>query len=242
VTRRLPTRAEVALFQAGVTIFTFVVTMAAIATIAVHPDKVLEVLPILVVAYGVTAITYSYARNTTGSQQPIPRRIMAPADLAKAHDAVRRRFATLRAEYAAYESDAIQVLRLPALADVSVPSTARFIDDLTAALVLDTNPPKSSADLARFRTAVDRACRSWDAAREAARRIRDTTLAPGEHATIRRVLKLLDHAANNDNDAERRLAYTRAHDQLTTLTSSGAINVPPAAMTALSARAQGEQP
>lgn len=242
MTRRPPTRTQEILLLAGTTIWTFVITLAVIITLAVNPGKVLEILPWLIGAYGTAAGNFWFCRITIRSQQPPPRGVMAPADLARAHDAVQRRFATLRAEYAAYESDAIQVLRLPALADVSVPSTARFIDDLAAALVLDDKPPKSSADLARFRSTVARACRSWGAAREAARRIRDTTLAPREHAAIRRILKLLDHAANNDNGAERRLAYTRAHDQLTALTRDGSLSVPAAAMTTLSARAQGVSP
>ena len=57
----------------------------------------------------------------------------------------------LRAEYAAYECDTMEVLRLPALSDVSVPSTARFVDAFAEAQALETDalprtrtPPRSS--------------------------------------------------------------------------------------------------
>jgi len=240
VTRRPPTRTEAALLLAFATVLSFVTTVAALVTLVVKPGNFLSVLPLLIGFYGATAMLFFMRREAIGSQKPVPHIVMGPADLARAHDAARRRLATLRAEYAAFESDAVQVLRLPALVDVSVPSTARFVEDLAAALVLDAETPRSVAGLREYTSAVNRARRSWDAAREAARRIRDTTLAPGEHAAVRRVLRLLDLAADNDNEAERRLAYARARDELTKLSGSGTLSVPPAAMATLAARAQGE--
>ncbi|MGI5125561.1 hypothetical protein ACQEVB_01985 [Pseudonocardia sp. CA-107938] len=240
MTPRPPTRTEAALLLAFVTVLSFVTTAVALVVLVVKPGNFLSVLPLLIAFYGVTAILFFTRREAIGGQDPAPPVVMGPADLAKAHGAARRRLATLRAEYAAFESDAVQVLRLPALVDVSVPSTARFVEDLAAALVLDAATPRSVAALREYTSAVDRARRSWVAAREAARRIRDTTLAPGEHAAVRRVLRLLDLAADNDNEAERRLAYTRALDELTKLSGSGTLNVPPAAMATLAARAQGE--
>ena len=53
--------------------------------------------------------------------------------------AARQRFDALRSEYARYECDPLLVLRLPALADVRVPSTARFVEAFAEAQALDTD-------------------------------------------------------------------------------------------------------
>ncbi|HET9254657.1 MAG TPA: hypothetical protein VFO16_05585, partial [Pseudonocardiaceae bacterium] len=53
--------------------------------------------------------------------------------------ATRARFAQLRTEYAQFECDPLAVLRLPALTDVTVPSTGRFVDAFAEAQALDTD-------------------------------------------------------------------------------------------------------
>ncbi len=120
---------------------------------------------------------------------------------------VRSRFHALRDDYAAHECDTLAVLRLPALSDVSVPSTARFVDAFAEAQALETDhfppPPHAIA----FEHAVDKAERAWQAARDAAERIRLSALTPEERRTIERVIKLLTTARDSDSDPERHAAY-----------------------------------
>jgi hypothetical protein len=155
---------------------------------------------------------------------------------------VRNRFHALRSAYAAFECDPMEVLRLPALADVSVPSTARFVDAFAEAQALDTDrfPPASHA--AAFEAAVDRAERAWQAAREAAQRIRLSGLSPAERTTVERVIKLLTTARDSDSDPERLAAYSRARSELAKLDRAGVIHLPPTAGAALDAAARGALP
>ena len=81
----------------------------------------------------------------------------------------RDRFAALAAEYARAESDPREVAARPALGDVSVPATARFVEALADAHELAT--PAEPADprhRERFVVAVDRAVLAWDDARRTA--------------------------------------------------------------------------
>jgi hypothetical protein len=81
----------------------------------------------------------------------------------------RDRFAALGAEYARAESDPREVAARPALVDVSVPATARFVEALGEAHELAT--PTEPADPRRrdaFVVAVDRAVAAWDEARRTA--------------------------------------------------------------------------
>jgi hypothetical protein len=154
----------------------------------------------------------------------------------------RARFHTLRSAYAAFECDPMEVLRLPALADVAVPSTARFVDAFAEAQALDTDrfPPASHA--AAFVAAVDRAERAWQAAHEAAQRIRLSGLSPAERTTVERVIKLLTTARDSDSDPERLAAYSRARSELAKLDRAGVIHLPPTAAAALDAAARGALP
>jgi len=138
----------------------------------------------------------------------------------------KNRFAGLRAEYAAYECDAIAVLRLPALADVTVPSTARFVEAFAEAQALDVDgtPPPQHRD--RYVAAVELAWRAWEAAREAAERIRLSHLPQEERSAVERVVRLLTTARDTDNDAERLVAYGKARSELARLERTGRIRIP----------------
>ncbi len=81
----------------------------------------------------------------------------------------RDRFAELQAEYARAESDPHEVAARPALLDVSVPSTARFVEALGEAHDLATpTKPADPRHRERFAAAVDRAVAAWDEARRTA--------------------------------------------------------------------------
>ncbi|MGH3771747.1 MAG: hypothetical protein ACRDRW_10180 [Pseudonocardiaceae bacterium] len=156
--------------------------------------------------------------------------------------ATRARFAQLRGEYGQFECDPLAVLRLPALTDVTVLSTGRFVDAFAEAQALDTDTPPPAAHQAQFATAVDQAWRAWRAAREAAERIRLAGIPAHERATVARAIKLLTMARDSDHDAERTAAYAKARAELAKLDRSGTLRLPPAAAAALDAAARGQLP
>jgi hypothetical protein len=166
---------------------------------------------------------------------PLPARPTARPrpDLMWAH--ARQRFHALRAAYAAFECNAMEVLRLPALADVSVPSTARFVDAFAEAQALETDAFPPGPHAAGFVAAVDKAERAWRAARDAAERIRLSNLSPAERSTVERVIKLLTTARDSDSDPERLAAYARARSELARLERAGVIHLPRSATAALDA-------
>jgi hypothetical protein len=181
-------------------------------------------------------------RLAAAGTAPLPRRAPPPPRPDLAWQRARARFATLRNEYAAHECDPMAVLRLPALSDVSVPSTARFVDAFAEAQALETDafPPPSHA--ASFAHAVERAERAWRAARDAAERIRLSNLAPEERASVERVIKLLTTARDSDNDAERLAAYARARTELGRLDRAGVIHMPRTAQAVLEVAGRGQLP
>jgi hypothetical protein len=156
--------------------------------------------------------------------------------------ATRARFTQLRSEYSQFECDPLAVLRLPALADVTVPSTSRFVEAFAEAQALDTDTEPPPEHRARYTTAVDRAWRAWQAARDAAERIRLARIPESERATVQRAIKLLTMARDSDHDAERIAAYAKARAELAKLDRSGTLRLPPAAVAALDAAARSQLP
>lgn len=203
--------------------------------------------PFLVVGGVVAAVTRSQRRarlrrGGAAGTAPLPQRPVAQPrpDLVWAH--ARRRFDALRSAYAAYECDPMAVLRLPALSDVTVPSTGRFVEAFAEAQALETDafPPESHATA--FVVAVERAERAWRAARDAAERIRLSNLTPEERSAVERVIKLLTTARDSDNDAERLAAYARARNELARLDRAGVIHMPRTAQAALDVAGRGQLP
>jgi hypothetical protein len=154
----------------------------------------------------------------------------------------RQEFDELRAEYAAYECDPVRVLRLPALADVSVPSTARFVDAFAEAQGLQTDAYPGPEHAPQFVSAVDRARRTWAAAQDAADRIRLNGLPPAERGAVERVVKLLTIARDSDSEPERLAAYARARSELARLERAGVLHVPLPARAALDVASRGQLP
>ena len=100
----------------------------------------------------------------------------------------RDRFAALQREYAGVESDPREVAARPALVDVSVPSTGRFVEALADAQDLATaTEPADPRRREEFVVAVDRAVAAWAEACRTAEALAATppepvaapTLAPG---------------------------------------------------------------
>lgn len=147
--------------------------------------------------------------------RPSPEQILR-ARWAKARD----RYARVAGEYGAYEADALQVLRLPALADPEVPSTGRFIDAFHEAMALHTEtfPPESIAK--QFVAATDKAVQAWDAAREAAEKLRASRFTAEERALIAQGIKLLELAQGGATVAEQEAAFGAARQVLARLERS----------------------
>lgn len=181
-------------------------------------------------------------RGGAAGTAPLPARPAAPPRPEAVWNRARERFTALRAEYAAFECDPMQVLHRPALTDVSVGSTARFVDAFAEAQALETDAFPPAEHAASFVSAVDRAERAWRAAVEAADRIRLSGLTPAERGTVERVIKLLTTARDSDSDAERHAAYARARTELAKLDKAGVIHLPRRAAAALDAAARGALP
>jgi hypothetical protein len=200
--------------------------------------------PALLIGGAAVALTRRSRRRrpVAAGTAPIPARPAAPPRPEAAWQKARERFDALRAEYAAFECDPMAVLHRPALADVSVASTARFVDAFAEAQALDTDAFPPAAHATSFVSAVDRAERAWRAAVDAADRIRLSGLSPAERGAVERVIKLLTTARDSDNDAERLAAYTRARAELAKLDRTGVIHLPHTAAAALDAAARGALP
>jgi hypothetical protein len=179
------------------------------------------------------------ARFGAAGTAPLPRHPAPPPrpDLGWAR--ARDRFVELRSEYAAYECDPMAVLRLPALSDVTVPSTGRFVEAFAEAQALETDAFPPGGHAASFVAAVERADRAWRAACDAAERIRLSNLTPAERTAVERVIKLLTTARDSDSDAERLAAYARARSELAKLDRAGVISMPRTAQAALEAAGRG---
>jgi hypothetical protein len=218
----------------------FVAAAVAIAVITEAPG------PLLLFAAMVLVLRHRRhrrrARFGAAGIAPLPRRPAPPPRPDLAWRRARSRFATLRSEYAAHECDPMAVLRLPALSDVTVPSTGRFVEAFAEAQALETDAFPPAGHAAAFVAAVERAERAWRAARDAAERIRLSNLAPDERHSVERVIKLLTTARDSDNDAERLAAYGRARAELAKLDRTGVIHLPRTAQAALDVAARGQLP
>ena len=141
-----------------------------------------------------------------------------------------------------FACDPLAVLRLPALTDVTVASTGRFVDAFAEAQALDTDTEPPGAHCARFASAVDHAWRCWRAAHDAAERIRLSAIPAEERIIVRRAIKLLTMARESHHDTERAAAYAKARLELAKLERSGTLALPPAAAAALNAAIRGQLP
>jgi hypothetical protein len=149
------------------------------------------------------------------------------------------RHRTTATTFAGFECDLDAVLRLPALADVEQPATARFVDAFAEANALRTDAFPGPEYARRFVEAVERAEHAWSAAVEAAERKRDTRFAPDERRLLARVRTLLDVAATSTFESERRAAYQQALRRLVELERRTGWRLPRPAALALEHRARG---
>ena len=158
--------------------------------------------------------------------------------IARWDDAVDRHGATALA-FGEFECDLQALLRLPALADVAQPATARFIDAFAEANALRTEQFPGSEYAGRFVAAVERAEQAWAAAVEAAERTRDIRFEPTERRLLSQVRTLLEVALSSEFESERRTAYQQVQRRLAELERRTGWRLPRPAATALEHRARG---
>lgn len=171
---------------------------------------------------------YRWVRAQLG---PDPRR-------ARWDDAVARHRATAQA-FGEVECDVDALLRMPALADVAEPATARFIDSFAEANALRTEEFPGPEYAPRFVAAVERAEQAWAAAVEVAQRKRDARFSAEERRLVAQVQTLLEVAASSGYESERRTAYQHAQRRLAELQKRTGWRLPRPAATALELRARG---
>jgi hypothetical protein len=221
------------------------VGMAGLALVAV----LVVLVPFVLAGVGTVVVVRHLGRRHLRAvrhqqPEPTPARASAPS-VTRSQPvpdwrATRARFDQLRSQYGQFECDPLAVLRLPALADVTVPSTGRFVDAFAEAQALDTDTEPPAEHRARYARAVDQAWRAWRAARDAAERIRLSGIPAEERATVARAIKLLTMARDSDHDAERIAAYAKARAELAKLDRSGTLRLPPAAAAVLDDAARGQ--
>jgi hypothetical protein len=173
-------------------------------------------------------------RPRPGGSPPTP-----PRSLVRNWIDARDRFAALQRRYAAYECDALAVLRMPGLADMSVAETARFVDAFALAQALLTEAQPAADLTIRFERAVTAAERAWVAAQDRARQLAHSALDPAERRAVERVIELLVSARDIGSEPERRAAYSIAVSELAALERTTGIIVPRPAVAALTAAARG---
>ena len=153
-------------------------------------------------------------------------------------DAVARHRATTQA-FADVECDVGAALRLPALADVTQPATARFVDAFAEANALRTDEFPGAGHAEGFVAAVERAEQAWAAALETAQRKRDAQFDAAERRLLTQVQALLGVAESSASEAERRTAYRQAQHRLAELAKRTGWRLPRPAALALQHRARG---
>jgi hypothetical protein len=158
--------------------------------------------------------------------------------IARWDEAVDRHRVTALA-FGQFECDLQELLRLPALADVAQPATARFIDAFAEANALGTEQFPGSDYAGRFIAAVERAEQAWAAAVEAAEHARDVRFEPTERRLLTQVRTLLEVALSSDFESERRTAYQKVQRRLAELEGRTGWRLPRPAAAALELRARG---
>ncbi|HJQ45797.1 MAG TPA: hypothetical protein VJ870_05650 [Amycolatopsis sp.] len=140
-------------------------------------------------------------------------------------DEARESYARVATSYGEYESDPLRVLRMPALADPAVPSTARFIDAFHEAMALHTEefPPERMAR--QYIAATAKAANAWAAACDAAEKLRASRFTSEERALIAQGIKLLELAQGGATEAEQEAAFTAARHVLARLERSAGMRL-----------------
>ncbi|MBC3190738.1 hypothetical protein H7X46_06660 [Pseudonocardia sp. C8] len=214
----------------------------AVGMVMVVIAQILAILLLGLVAVGTFRAVQGAVRRSAASGSGEAAGPTAAVTAEQSWRRARADFQRVRGEFAAHETDPLAVLHRPALSDVSVGPTARFVDAFAAAQALDTDGYPGEPYGASYVRAVEQARRAWRAAVEAADRIRLSGLDPEERRTVERVVKLLTTARDSDSEPERLAAYARARSELDRLDRAGVVHLPRPARAQLDARARGALP
>lgn len=163
-----------------------------------------------------------------------------PTPLRQRWQDAQARYQRTASEYAAFECDALAVLRLPDLVDTTVPATGRFVEAFAEASALATDRQPADDHAEKFVAAAEAAERAWQAARSAAERMRASRFTPEERDTLERTIKLLTVAGDSEHANERHSAYLKARELLAALERRTGWNLPRHAIAELERRVRGE--
>ncbi|MFK0294797.1 hypothetical protein ACIQU6_30595 [Streptomyces sp. NPDC090442] len=186
----------------------------------------------LVALIGVFAVVVGVSAGTSAVRRRRKRR----HSQATRRRAVEARHDAVREEYGAFQSDILAVLERPALADVTVPTTARLIHALAAADDARAADRTTDEGAGAYQRAVTELEMAWTSAAEHARKTGLRTLPPRERKAIEQARKLLSTAlADGGTEHERRHAYEHARKLLDEATT---VTIPRQATAALEATAR----
>jgi hypothetical protein len=129
---------------------------------------------------------------------------------AKRLKALRAQADSVMASYAAYASDALEVLKRPLLSDVTEPTTAEFLAALDSVVTFSDGDLRGD-ELERYSRAVERLSSSWRRADDKAVRVGTGFLSSEDAKKVRRARDLLTLALDPAaTEAERVSAFERA--------------------------------
>jgi len=133
-----------------------------------------------------------------------------PLSLGKQWARADRRYKKLCEEYAAFECDPYELIRLPVLADVSFETTAAFIEAFHKARQLATEAQPPDEYIPAFVAAVDKAVAAWQGARAYAEHVHASQFTAEQRTLLRRIQSALTLADNASGEHEQRAALSRA--------------------------------
>ncbi|MDJ0345529.1 DUF2786 domain-containing protein [Streptomyces sp. H10-C2] len=158
-------------------------------------------------SFGIAAVTVSMGRRRR--RRKAAQRERAAADLGRRR-AIEADHDTVRDAYGLYVADVLAFLDRPALADVTVPTTAWFHHAMDGA-----EDARRGNDLIVYREAVSILKTAWQAADEHARKTGVRHLPKQERAAISKARALLERALDGaGGEHERHAAYAKARELL----------------------------
>ncbi|GAB20048.1 hypothetical protein GOEFS_105_00590 [Gordonia effusa NBRC 100432] len=141
--------------------------------------------------------------------------------------------------YGAYELQPEQMLRYPAVTDVTLEPVQDFHDALSDAQALRSESFPDEREVADdYQQSVRRLSRAWIACEANGRKLGTEYLGTDERDGLDTALKLVSHARGSATGEEEAAYYQRAHRIVVDLRDKGAIHLPAGAVAQLEASAR----